>query len=134
LGDKQYQKRAFDIIEKTISLQDTVKSSPTCGVWPYYMEEPLATKKSPVDYNWADFNGVSLLDIYMDHQAEIPERLKPVIQKSIILASRSIQKRNVGPGYTNIAIMGTYVTYLTAHLFSIPDMKEYAEKRLKKIL
>ena len=132
LGDKQYQKRAFDIIEKTILLQDTVKSSLTCGVWPYYMEEPLATKKSPVDYNWADFNGVSLLDIYMDHQAEIPERLKPVIQKSIILAARSIQKRNVGPGYTNIAIMGTYVTYLTAHLFSIPDMKEYAEKRLKK--
>ena len=69
-GGRKYRKRAFDIIKKTISLQDTVRSSPTCGVWPYYLEEPLATKKSPVDYNWADFNAVSLLEVYMGHNSE----------------------------------------------------------------
>ena len=132
LGDKNYQKRAFDIIEKTISLQDTVKNSPSCGVWPYYLEEPLATKKSPVDYNWADFNGVHLLDVYLGHQKEIPANLKHLIRNSIILAARSIQKRNVNLDYTNIAIMGTYVTYMTSHLFDLPDMRDYANKRLKK--
>ena len=131
LGDEKYTQRAFDVIEKTISLQDTNSSSKTCGVWPYYMEEPLATKKAPVDFNWADFNGVSLLDIYLGHEARIPQALKPKIAQSIIYAARSIQKRNVGPGYTNIALMGTYVTYMTAYLFDIPDMKEYATKRLQ---
>jgi len=131
IGDPQYTQRAFDIIEKTISLQDTSFKSKSCGVWPYYMEEPLATKKAPIDFNWADFNGVSLLDVLLGHESEIPKTLKPKIEHSLLLAARSIQKRNMGPGYTNIALMGTYVTYMTAHLLDIPVMKEYATKRLQ---
>jgi hypothetical protein len=130
LGDEQYLQRAFDVIEKTISLQDKDPNSKSCGVWPYYLEEPLATKKSPIDYNWADFNAVSLLDVWMGHQEEIPQALKPTIKNSIILAAKSIQKRNVAPSYTNIAVMGTYVTYMASHLFDLPEMKEYARKRL----
>ena len=131
LGDKQYAQRAFEVIEKTISLQDQDPNSKSYGVWPYFMEEPLATKKSPIDYNWADFNAVTLLDIWMGHQEEIPAVLKPTIKNSIILAAKAIQKRNAGAGYTNIAIMGTYVTYTASHLFDLPEMKEYAQKRLK---
>jgi hypothetical protein len=130
LGDDQYTRRAFDVIEKTISLQDTDPQSPSCGVWPYYQEEPLAVKKSPIDYNWADFNAVSLLDIYMGHKEKIPAGLLKKIEDALILAARSIEKRNVGPGYTNIAIMGTYVTYMVSHIFDFPDLQEYAKKRL----
>ncbi|GAB2785836.1 hypothetical protein GCM10027275_32800 [Rhabdobacter roseus] len=130
LGEKQYEQRAFDIIRKTISLQDTISTNKTAGIWPYYLEEPLATKKSPADWNWADFNGVSLLDIYMGHQEKLPEDLKAIIRTSLIYAARSIQKRDVQPGYTNIAIMGTYVTYMTSHLFDLPAMKVYAKNRL----
>jgi hypothetical protein len=131
-GDKAYTQRAFDVIEKTISLQDQDSRSKSCGVWPYYQEEPLATKKSPIDFNWADFNAVSLLDVWMGHQDEIPADLKPKIKQALILAARSIQKRNVGTGYTNIAIMGTYVTYMVSHLFDLPDLKDYATMRLKR--
>lgn len=131
LGDGKYTQQALDVIEKTISLQDQNPDSKSCGVWPYYMEEPLATKKSPIDYNWADFNAVSLLDVWMGHQDRIPERLKDKIKQSLILAAKSIQKRNVNPGYTNIAIMGTNVTYVVSHLFGLNDMKSYADKRLK---
>jgi hypothetical protein len=132
LGDDQYTRRAFDVIEKTITLQDQDTTSKSCGVWPYYQEEPLATKKSPIDFNWADFNAVSLLDVWMGHQDKIPEDLKPKIQNALILAAKSIQKRNMGPGYTNIAIMGTYVTYMVSHLFDLPEMKEYSNVRLKR--
>lgn len=132
LGDPQYEQRAFDIIRKTITLQDTISANKTCGIWPYYLEEPLATKKSPADWNWADFNGVSLLDVYMGHQDKLPADLKATIRTSLIYAARSIQKRDVQPGYTNIAIMGTYVTYLVSHLFDLPDMQTYATNRLQK--
>ena len=131
LGDDRYTQRAFDVIGKTITLQDHDTTSKSCGVWPYYMEEPWATKKAPIDFNWADFNAVSLLDVWMGHQSRIPEKLKPAIKNALILAARSIQKRNVGLGYTNIAIMGTYVTYMVSHLFNLPEMKEYAQKRLE---
>lgn len=130
-GLKEYEQRAFDVIGKTISLQDTDPQSPSCGVWPYYEEEPLATKKSPIDYNWADFNAVALLDIYMGHKDRLPEELLKKVEEALILAAKAVQKRNCGPGYTNIAIMGTYVTYVTSHLFNLPEMQEYTAKRLK---
>lgn len=130
-GLKEYEQRAFDVMDKTIFLQDTDPQSPSCGVWPYYEEEPLATKKSPIDYNWADFNAVSLLDIYMGHKDKLPKKLLAKVENALILAAKSVQKRNCGPGYTNIAIMGTYVTYVTSHLFNLTDMQEYASKRLK---
>jgi len=132
LGEQQYRKRAFEVIAKTITLQDQDTTSKSCGVWPYYLEEPLATKKAPIDFNWADFNAVSLLDVWMGHQDEIPAELKPAIKNALVLAAKSIQKRNMGPGYTNIAIMGTYVTYMVSHLFDLPEMKAYAKARLKK--
>ncbi len=72
LNKEEYTQRAFDIVKKVISLQDTITSSPSCGVWPYFMEEPLATKKSPIDYNWADFNAVSLLEIVLKYGKRIP--------------------------------------------------------------
>ena len=131
-GTDESRQRAFDVIEKTISLQDVNPDSKSCGVWPYYEEEPLATKLSPIDYNWADFNAVSLLDIYMGHKDEIPADLLKKIENALVLAGRAIQKRNVDMGYTNIAIMGTYTTYVIAHLFDIPDLKDYARTRLKR--
>ncbi len=132
LGQEQHRQRAFDIIRKVISLQDTVTTSRTCGIWPYYMEEPLATKKSPADFNWADFNSVALLDVYMGHQSKLTPDLKSLIRTSLIYAAKSIRKRDVQPGYTNIAIMGTYVTFITSHLFDLPEMKDYAKARLLK--
>lgn len=132
LGDEQYTQRAFDIIEKNISLQDQDPDSKSCGVWPYYLEEPFATKKTPIDYNWADFISVILLEVWTGHEDRIPEELKNTIKKSLILAAEEIQRRNVGTGYTNICIIGTYVTYMVSNLFDLDDMKEYAVDRLKR--
>lgn len=131
-GGELYSKRALDILRAVLPLQDKDTNSKSCGVWPYYLEEPLHSKKSPIDYNWADFNAVSLLDIYMFHYDVIPEDLKLEIKNSLLLAANVIKKRNCGPSYTNIAIMGTYVTYMVANLFNVSSMKEYSEKRLKE--
>lgn len=128
--EPQYEQRAIDIVDKVISVQDTDPNSPSCGVWPYFEEEPLATKKTPIDYNWADFNAVCLLDIYMEHQDRLPAELQEKMKNALILAARSVQKRDCEPGYTNIAIMGTYVTYMVSHLFDLPEMKKYANERL----
>jgi hypothetical protein len=46
-------------------------------------------------------------------------------------AAHSIKRRNVGPGYTNIAIMGTYVTLSAGELFDNSELANYGKKRLK---
>lgn len=132
VGDKQYRQRAFDVLEKTTLTQDQDPNSKSCGVWPYYMEEPLATKKSVIDLNWADFCAVRLLDVWMGHQDELPVALKPVIKNALVIAANAIQIRNCSPNYTNIAVMGTYVTYMVSHLFNLDEMKVYARNRLKQ--
>ena len=126
-----YINRACKAILAGIALQDVNPNSKTYGLWPYFKEEPLATKRTPPDFNMADFFSVTLLDIYMGHHQRLPENVVAKIVASLQMAARCIEKRNQGPSYTNIAIMGTYVTYMVSHLFNMPDMQDYAAKRLK---
>ena len=129
--DAQLKQRGFDIIDRVIDLQDQDPDSKTYGIWPWFLEEPLE-QMSPPDWNWADFCGVQLLQAVIYHKDEFDPALLEKVNKAVYRAARSIEKRNVGPAYTNIAIMGTYVTMMTAELQDLPEMKEYAMRRLQR--
>ncbi|UJR06938.1 hypothetical protein I4U23_011227 [Adineta vaga] len=129
-GDNLMGKRGFDVLRKVLSLQDTNSSSRTYGIWSYFLEESLH-EMSPPDWNWADFIGTQLLQIAINHHERLPIDLAKKLDMGIIHAARSIQKRNVGPDYTNIAIMGTYVTLITSEIYNLTDLHDYAMKRLR---
>ncbi|MBC7319205.1 hypothetical protein H5T89_01035 [bacterium] len=131
-GIEDYRLRAIDILRKVISLQDQNPSSPTYGIWSWFYEEPLE-KMSPPDWNWANFCGKELLQVALDHFDRIPEDLRRKIKDSIYHACRSIIRRNVGPSYTNIAIMGAYVTLLAGELFGWKDIFDYGKDLLRRI-
>lgn len=130
-GLPEYQQRAFRIFETVVAHQDQQPANDTYGIWPYHLEETLPQMNKP-DWNWADFIAVPLLETYMKHYAVLPPALRQSMEEAIVHASRSIEKRDVKPGYTNIAIMGTLVTHLSAHLFELIDLKEYAAMRLRR--
>ena len=88
---------------------------------------------SPPDWNWADFCGVQLLDVWIHNRHRLSEDLREKVKDSIQHAARSIQRRNVGPDYTNIAVMGTYVTLVTAERFRLEDLRNYAKDRLRRV-
>jgi len=123
-------KRAQEILRKVISLQDQDPNSRTYGIWSWFAEEPLE-KMSPPDWNWADFLGTQLLQVAHDHMHRLPDDLQQLLKNSVIHAAHSIKRRNVGPGYTNIAIMGTYVTLSAGELFGDAELADYGKKRLK---
>jgi hypothetical protein len=130
-GEPDRLKRAEDILRCVIALQDQDPKSRTYGIWSWFMEEPL-DKMSPPDWNWADFCGTQLLQVALDRRNELPEDLQQQIKQSIIHAAYSIKRRNVGPGYTNIALMGTYVTLTTGELFGVDELTEYGKARLQR--
>ncbi len=130
-GDSTYQALGFRVWEAVISYQDQDTASRTYGIWPYYAEEPFEQMNAP-DWNWADFIGVELLESYLRHHDIIPEPLKQQMEEAIVHASHSIKKRDVKPGYTNIAIMGTLVTHLAGRLFDEPELIVYSDMRLKR--
>jgi hypothetical protein len=130
-GSPDQVKRAEAILRKVIRLQDQDPKSKTYGIWSWFLEEPLAVM-SPPDWNWADFCGVQLLQVALFHRADIPPDLAEQVDTAIRHAARSIQRRNVGPGYTNIAIMGAYVTLITAELYKLEDLRAYALERFRR--
>ena len=131
-GLPQHLDRAEAILKRVIGLQDQNPQSKTYGIWSWYYEEPLE-RMSPPDWNWADFCGVQLLSAWIGHRQRLEPRIAAQVGEAIQHAARSIRKRNVGPGYTNIAIMGTYVTLVAAEQFQDADLGVYAKERLRRL-
>jgi hypothetical protein len=130
-GQADRLERAEQILRRVIALQDRDPNSRTYGIWSWFLEEPL-DKMSPPDWNWADFCGTQLLQVAIDHMERLPADLQQQVKESILAAARAIKRRNVGPAYTNIAVMGTYVTLVAGELFDDAALAEYGKARLKR--
>jgi hypothetical protein len=126
------KQRAFDIIAKIVSLQDTDRSRSTFGIWSWFYEESL-DQMSPPDWNWADFCGKQLVLALSRHGHRFPQQLRDTVIQSIYNACDAIIKRDVGPHYTNIAIMGAFVTLIAGERFGRSDYAEYGLNRLAKL-
>jgi hypothetical protein len=123
--------RAEQILRRVIALQDQDPNSRTYGIWSWFAEEPL-DQMSPPDWNWADFCGTQFLQVAIDHMGRLPADLQREVTESILHAGRAIKRRNVGPGYTNIAVMGAYVTLVAGELFDDAELADYGKARLKR--
>ena len=130
-GEPGDAERAADIVAKIISLQDTDPASRTYGIWSWLLEEPL-DKMAPPDWNWADFCGAIIAQMLVDHADVLPEELIASMRSSLGHAARAIRKRNVGPNYTNIAIMGGGVCAATGELLDDAGMLDYGRQRLRR--
>jgi hypothetical protein len=130
-GEEPWRARAEDILRRVTALQDQDPASRTYGIWSWFLEEPLA-QMSPPDWNWADFCGVQLLQVARDHRSRLTPEVAKMVDDAIRHAARSIERRNVGPSYTNIAIMGTYVTLVASEFYGWDDLHAYAMKRLRR--
>lgn len=131
-GVPEYSGRAFDVIRKVISQQDQDPGNDTYGIWSWFYEEPLR-KMSPPDWNWADFCGKQLVQIEVRHGSRLPEELRELIRQAIFCACDAIIKRDVGPNYTNIALMGAFVTLIAGEAYSQPNLVEYGLRRLERL-
>ncbi|HIK18190.1 MAG TPA: hypothetical protein IGS53_23295 [Leptolyngbyaceae cyanobacterium M33_DOE_097] len=129
-GDVTLSQRAIKILRQVLPLQDQQSDSKTYGIWPKYLEEKPFKIVQP-DPNWADFLGTRLLQIILAHRHHLPPELVGTIDVAIEHAARAIQQRNVPLEYTNIAIMGIYVTLVTAQTYALPDLHDYAMARLR---
>ncbi len=125
--------RALKITERVIEKQEKNENSPFFGLWSYYLEEPLE-KMSPPDFNWADFIGKQLLVIYVDYAKYLSEALKEKIRQSLSAACRCIMKRNVRVGYTNVAVMDSFLCAAAGELLECNELLDYGVQKLRRVL
>ena len=130
-GGEPERTRALHILDRLLPLQDIDPASRTYGIWSWFMEEPLE-KMAPPDWNWADFCGAQLLEIALTHGPLLPPPFPERIRTAIRHAARSVERRDVTLSYTNIAIMGSFVTLAAAETYEVPDLHAYAMDRLRR--
>ncbi|MFA6959198.1 MAG: hypothetical protein WC205_00425 [Opitutaceae bacterium] len=133
LADRSLQGRAEVIIRRLIALQEASDpEAKTFGLWPYFLEDPVAKWSWP-DFNWADFNAMTLLFIWHRHGRRLSASLATEIEQAIARAAICIRRRNVDLNYTNIAIKGTFVTLSAAEISGDADLHRYALDRLGRL-
>jgi hypothetical protein len=131
-GEEARVRRANEILRVVVGLQDKDTASKTFGLWPWYLEEPLA-KMSPPDFNWADFCAMPLLMSWMLNRERLVADLVGSIREAIVNATTSIQRRAVAPSDTSIAVLGTGVVLLAAQEFKLPELRAHAKERLQRL-
>ncbi|GGF66509.1 hypothetical protein GCM10010912_09360 [Paenibacillus albidus] len=127
-----YEQRAFEIIAQVVSLQEQDRSRDTFGIWSWFYEEPL-DRMAPPDWNWADFCGSRLVLALSRHGHRIPAELREAVRQAVTYACEAIIKRNVGPDYTNIAILGALVTSMAGEELGRTDFAAYGLERLTRL-
>lgn len=125
--------RAIDILDTLIALQITDPTDEHYGIWPWYLEESVK-QMAPADYNWADFCGLRLAEVYREAGDWLPPEVKARVADAIRHAAWAIFRRNVRPGYTNIAIKGGVVCAFAGEAFGEPALLEYGRRRLARVV
>jgi hypothetical protein len=124
--------RACAVVRRALELQDRSADSSTRGMWPWCSEEPLASAPRR-SWSWADFCGIELVQIALDHHATLPLDLARGVDDAIRLAAESTQARSSSADDESIAIMGTYVQLVAAERYSLPGLWDHAYARLTGI-
>lgn len=132
-GSDSSVKRAADVIDAVLSLQCTDPYDSRFGIWPWHLEESL-DQMNPPDWNWADFCGASLLDALISFGNLMPDGLRARVRTAVRRAAYSIFRRNVGPDYSNIAVLGGVVCGLAGETLDDGLLLEYGKRRLSVFL
>jgi len=123
--------RAQQILNRVCALQNTDHASKWYGLWGYYLEEP-PDKMQEADWNWADFLGGTLLLIDIRHGDRLEAGLHARIRHAIYHAALSVERRDVAPDYTNIAVKGTFVCAAAGARLGSPELSDYAAQRIAR--
>ncbi|MEV1040019.1 hypothetical protein AB0J01_25720 [Streptomyces sp. NPDC050204] len=131
-GGEGDAERAHSVILRIAGLQDRSPENATYGIWGYYAEEPAA-EMVPADWNWADFLGIALLLVHARHGDTLPAEVRHELRESLRHAAASIVRRNVHLTYTNVAVMGTFVTLAAGKLLDDEELFAYGKDRMVRL-
>ncbi len=93
------------------------------GVW---RTSPKATK---LDENWREFVGVGLIVATEEFADRMDKSLRKEIDASLRRAAEGAARRDVSPGYTNIALMSAF---LLSHVGTAQNQPAWVEQGRKK--
>jgi len=125
--------RARAILDRVLDLQADDPDARYCGCWPWYAEVPL-TEMIRVDENWAAFLGKQLVEVLADGAERLPGTLRRRTRQALSRATRFVRRRDVRPGYTNIALMSAFVAVAAGQVLADDDLLAYGRGALRDLV
>ena len=129
-GDPDDRARALAVLKNVLSTQDTQPDSPTCGVFGWYTEDHAT------DPNAAEFVGLGLAGVLERDKKQpfLDADLRGKTEQAFRLAVDAALRRNVDPGYTNIALASVALAAAGQKLYAIPKTDTFAETKLDAVM
>lgn len=120
--------RAAAVLEALVGLQ---KHEPGewLGVWP----GSTSQKDRKLDHNWREFIGVGLIVARERYGKLLPPALIKKIDEALVIAADGAVHRNVGPEYTNIALMSAFLMEWVGAKLNWPDFAGLGREKAQKV-
>ena len=134
-GDPDDRTRAQQVIKAVLAEQDTRENSVWRGAFLWTADLNWETVKNP-DLNSAAFVGTGLAEIVaLDRKKPcLDDDVRKAVDAAGKLAVEEVIRRNVDPGYTNIALLSTALTSAGAKYWSVPGADKWADDELSIVL
>lgn len=85
------------------------------------------------DPNWSAFCGTYLLHIPRAYGDRIGADCRKTIEEAVLRACASVKKRDVVPGYTNIALLSAALLSVAGELYGAPEYLEEGRRKLREL-
>jgi hypothetical protein len=120
--------RAAAVLEALVGLQ---KREPGLwlGVWP----GSTSQKDRKLDHNWREFIGVGLIVARERYGKLLPPALMKKIDEALVIAAEGAAARNVGPEYTNIALMSAFLMEWVGAKRTRPEIAAKGAEKAKQV-
>ena len=131
-ADPVDRQRAEKIIRVVLTKQDLNKQHSTYGWFPSLYEDQWDHPLNP-DGNYCQFVGMALGDIIdLDRKQNrvLPEDLRQQLETAFRLAVEATIRRDIDPGYSNIAFLSAAVGAAGEKLLGIPGAGDFAINKL----
>ena len=127
------ERRARGVLRRVIAMQGNDPTTVAFGLWPWIAEEPLHAMVR-MDGNWSEFVGGRLAQLARRHGDRLGDEACAQCLDALGDAAMAIFRRNVGPFYTNIAIMGAGATAAAGELLGDGRLLRYGRRRFERVV
>lgn len=131
-GTPERIKRASRVLSVVASQQDLDSTSLSYGAWSHYLEEPVQTTPWPKMFG-ADFPGVALCHILLEHESKLPRETAQVTRNMLKHAGYCTFRHNFGVPYSNYAVMGACVCIVGGEILGDDYLFQYGKAKLREI-
>ncbi len=131
-GEPQRQRRAAEILDRLLGLQDTEPKSPTYGLWAPVLEQRPG-RRAPQDRGRGIRAAATLAEIGLRHGRAFPGGLRGRVDRAVELAATELAWRGLRGGSMGAEAAGSFLALAAGEMFEDRKLVEHGAGELLRL-